>query len=107
MSEQLEAEPDGRARLGGARDGVRPELDLAAVEPFPDLEIPLAGLDVPLERAVVPEGDLRLPPVFAPRLRAGVADADAGVDAQPERVQDQQQLAPLERRARVVVSLDE
>ena len=74
-----------------------PELDLAGVEPLPDLEVPLTRLDVSLECAVVPEGNPGLATAFTALLVAGFVDADAGVDMGAERVQDQEHLAPLER----------
>ena len=85
---------------------MRPELDLAGIEPFPDLEVPLTRLDVSLEGAVVPERDPGVAAVFPAFVVAGFVDADTGVDAGTERVQDQEHLAPFERDTRVIAGLD-
>src|SRR5690242_302106 len=86
---------------------MRPELDLAGVEPFPDLEVALPRLDMSFEGAVVPCEDRGSAAVFRALLGTGVADPDAGEDAGAERMQDQEHLALLERNSWVVASLDE
>src|SRR5581483_1796173 len=105
--EEPKAQLDDRSRVGGSWHGVRAELDLAAVEPLPDLEISLPGLDVSLERAVIPEEDMRLAAVFAACVLAGAAHPHAGIDADAEQVQDQQHLALFQRHAWVVPRLHE
>ena len=83
-AEQPEAEAHDRvAAGGGSHEAVDAELDLAAVEPLPDLIAHLARLEVALQRAVAPAPDARLPAVDGARLVDDVADAHAEVEAQP------------------------
>src|SRR3954471_17523223 len=98
-AEQREAESHERvAGLRPVRDRGDPELDLARVEPLPDLVAHLPALEVAAQRPVVPAPDAHGPSVLAPLLVDHAADADAEPEVEPDEARDEQHVAALEGR---------
>ena len=97
----MEAEPEHGIleRRPGAGEGA--ELDGARLEPLPDLEGAPTGLEVAVERHVVPAPDAGVASVDAPELVAHARDADADVEVQARKPQVEQHRPPLERRVPV------
>src|SRR4051794_13036893 len=98
-AEQREADSHERvADLRPVRHRGDPELDLARVEPLPDLVAHLPALEVAAQRPVVPAPDAHGPSVLAPLLVDHAADADAEPEVEPDEACDEQHVAALEGR---------
>src|SRR3954451_480578 len=94
-------EADSHERVAGlrpVRDRGDPELDLARVEPLPDLVAHLPALEVAAQRPVVPAPDAHGPSVLEPLLVDHAADADAEPEVEPDEACDEQHVAALEGR---------
>src|SRR4051794_4784426 len=98
-AEQREAEAHERvADPRPVRHGGDAELDLARVEPLPDLVLHLAALEVAVQRPVVPAPDAHRPPALLADLVGDLADAHAEAEVEADEARDEQHVAALERR---------
>src|SRR4051795_3137007 len=97
-AEQREAHSHERvAGLRPVRDRGDPELDVAGVEPLPDLVGHLPALEVAAQRPVEPAPDAHWPALLDALLVDDAADADAEAEVEPEEARDEQHVAALER----------
>src|SRR6185437_1102309 len=95
-----EAEPRSQhegAGLRSAGDGVEAKLDIAGVEPLPQLIVHLPFLEMPFEGLVIPAEDPCIATVEVAGLLVDLADADAHVEAQTCEADLQKDVASRER----------
>lgn len=98
---------DGGPLVDRARVGVCPELDLAGVQPLPDLVGALATFDVTGEGRIRPAGDQRGSTADAALVEVVGSDSDADVTAQHKVAKLEHDRSPQERLGHIERAADE
>ena len=100
-----EAEPRSQhewTSLGSPGEGVEAKLDVAGVEPLPQLVVHSPFLEMAVQGLVIPAEDLRVAAVELARFVVDLADAYPDVEAHACEADLQEDVSPRERRVLAV-----